>query len=87
MPVSTLKHILFVLISLLSFSVTAQTDGPEANTEGWFAVTRVVDGDTFWVTDSGGNSIKIRLIGIDAPEPRNTGTRPKQGIMEGKSFR
>lgn len=43
----------------------------------WFAVTRVVDGDTFWVDDSSEKGLKIRLIGIDAPEPRNTGTRPK----------
>ncbi|HPE23504.1 MAG TPA: thermonuclease family protein [Bacteroidales bacterium] len=77
MPESTLKYILFVFISLLPCSVMAQTDGAEGATEEWFAVTRVVDGDTFWVADSSGNSIKIRLIGIDAPEPRNTGTRPK----------
>ncbi len=45
--------------------------------EEWFAVIRVVDGDTFWVDDGSEKGLKIRLIGIDAPEPRNTGTRPK----------
>ncbi len=53
--------------------------GQAASTEpeGWFTVTRVVDGDTFWVDDGSEKGMKIRLIGIDAPEPRNTGTRPK----------
>lgn len=49
----------------------------KSGTEVWFAVTRVVDGDTFWVDDGSEKGLKIRLIGIDAPEPRNTGTRPK----------
>jgi len=47
------------------------------SSEEWFAVTRVVDGDTFWVDDGSEKGLKVRLIGIDAPEPRNTGTRPK----------
>lgn len=53
--------------------------GQAASTEPevWFTVTRVVDGDTFWVDDGSEKGMKIRLIGIDAPEPRNTGTRPK----------
>jgi endonuclease YncB( thermonuclease family) len=49
----------------------------KSGTEVWFAVTRVVDGDTFRVDDGSEKGLKIRLIGIDAPEPRNTGTRPK----------
>jgi len=34
-------------------------------------VYKVVDGDTFWVRNRQGNKVKIRLIGIDAPEDRN----------------
>ena len=49
----------------------------KSGSEVWFAVTRVVDGDTFWVDDGTEKGLKIRLIGVDAPEPRNTGTRPK----------
>jgi len=71
------KYLIQILFILLPLAVAAQTDGMEATPESWFAVTRVVDGDTFWVDDGNGNAIKIRLIGIDAPEPRNTGTRPK----------
>jgi len=71
------KYILQILLILIPLAVTAQTDGMEADPETWFAVTRVVDGDTFWVDDGSEKGLKIRLIGIDAPEPRNTGTRPK----------
>jgi len=35
-------------------------------------VTRVVDGDTIWVSGKKGQEEKIRLIGIDAHEVRNT---------------
>lgn len=49
----------------------------KSDSEVLFTVTRVVDGDTFWVDDGSEKGLKIRLIGIDAPEPRNTGTRPK----------
>ncbi len=36
-------------------------------------VTKVSDGDTFWVTYPSGKEEKIRLIGINAPESRRTG--------------
>lgn len=35
-------------------------------------VTRVVDGDTFYITNESGNEEKIRLIGVDAPEIHKT---------------
>lgn len=38
----------------------------------YFPVTRVVDGDTFWVDNGSTAGLKIRLIGIDAPETRNS---------------
>jgi micrococcal nuclease len=36
-------------------------------------VSKVVDGDTFWVINSRGEEEKIRLIGVNTPESRNTG--------------
>lgn len=39
----------------------------------YHAVSKVVDGDTFWVKYSNGTEAKIRLIGINSPEARNTG--------------
>jgi micrococcal nuclease len=38
-------------------------------------VTKVSDGDTFWVTYPSGKEEKIRLIGINAPESRKTGKK------------
>lgn len=38
-------------------------------------VTKVVDGDTFWVLNSKGQEEKIRLIGVDSPEARNSGRK------------
>ena len=35
-------------------------------------VIRVVDGDTFWADVGSEKGINIRLIGVDAPESRNT---------------
>lgn len=37
-----------------------------------YFVTKVIDGDTFWVQDISGNEIKVRMIGIDAPELKKT---------------
>lgn len=37
----------------------------------YLLVTKVVDGDTFWVDDGSERGLKIRLIGVDAPESRN----------------
>ena len=41
----------------------------------YMPVTRVVDGDTFWADDGTIDGLKIRLIGLDAPETRNTGRK------------
>lgn len=38
------------------------------NTEFPYAVSRVIDGDTFMVKDADGNELKVRLIGVDTPE-------------------
>ncbi|MGH2622855.1 MAG: thermonuclease family protein [Sphingobacterium sp.] len=44
--------------------------------EGFVYVTKVIDGDTFWV-DDGMELFKVRFIGIDAPEIRNTRWKKK----------
>jgi micrococcal nuclease len=69
------KYLIYILLILLPVASMGQSAPKDA--EALFAVTRVVDGDTFWVDDGSEKGLKIRLIGIDAPEPRNTGTRPK----------
>jgi micrococcal nuclease len=40
--------------------------------DGFLLVTKVVDGDTFWADDGTSKGLKIRLIGVDAPESRRT---------------
>jgi micrococcal nuclease len=39
----------------------------------FYKVKSVVDGDTFWVYDGTPKGLKVRLIGINSPETRNTG--------------
>ena len=41
----------------------------------YFFVKKVVDGDTFWVENGTEKGLKIRLIGVDAPESRKTGKK------------
>ncbi len=41
-----------------------------ANHKGYYSVTKIVDGDTFWANDGSAKGVKIRLIGVDAPESR-----------------
>lgn len=64
----------------------------------FYTVTRVVDGDTFWVDNSSEKGIKVRLIGVDAPESRNVfkkkkgyyGTESKnylKGLLQNKRVR
>jgi len=40
-----------------------------------YAVKRVIDGDTFVIDNHSSKGIKVRFIGIDAPESRNTGRK------------
>lgn len=68
----------FLLIFLMSCSQSEQTLRPfgylgKSNPphSDVVRVFKVVDGDTFWVKNGIGKNVKIRLIGIDAPEDRN----------------
>jgi micrococcal nuclease len=38
----------------------------------FMTVTRVVDGDTFWADNGSPDGLKVRLIGLDAPETRRS---------------
>jgi len=44
----------------------------------YYPVTKVVDGDTFWIDNMHPEGLKIRFIGIDAPESRNAFKKKKQ---------
>jgi micrococcal nuclease len=49
-----------------------KTDISSTAQESFLLVTKVVDGDTFWADDGTRSGLKIRLIGVDAPESRKT---------------
>lgn len=42
-----------------------------------YLVYKVIDGDTFWMIDQNKLETKVRLIGIDSPETRNTRKKRK----------
>jgi len=51
------------------------------------SVYKVIDGDTFWMKNQGGQTEKIRFIGIDAPECRKSAHKDIQRFgKESKDF-
>lgn len=66
-----------LLIALLFVSCNSQST-PQVPAYTFYTVERVVDGDTFWLNDGSKEGLKVRLIGIDAPESRNTGHKTIQ---------
>lgn len=67
---------LLILGVLLPF-LTSDYSVQKQNSYKFYIVTRVVDGDTFWINDGTRKGLKVRLIGVDAPESRNTGRKLK----------
>jgi len=63
-------YLLLVLFLFLSaIPSPAQTDSK------WYQVSKIVDGDTFWIINAKGQEEKVRLIGVDAPESRKSGKK------------
>lgn len=71
----TYTILLSAILAALQPAASGQTAPEEYPGVTWHTVTRVVDGDTFWVDDSSEKGLKVRLIGVDAPEPRNSGKK------------
>ena len=67
-------RILLILILILHHPAFLTADDKKHDKE-YFRVKKVVDGDTFWIDDGSEKGVKVRLIGVDAPESRNTGTK------------
>lgn len=65
---NTFKSAIFWAI-LLPFLLAFQ----QVKTADFLPVTKIDDGDTIWVLTPSGQEIKVRLIGVDSPEARNTG--------------
>ena len=65
-----MKNQLIFLFTFLFFFAQAQL---QENT--WYKVSKITDGDTFYVMTKNSEKFKIRLIGIDAPESYNVGKK------------
>jgi len=64
---------IFILSVFLCISCeTATQSTHKLHAPVFFPVKKIVDGDTFWADDGTAKGIKIRLIGIDAPESKRS---------------
>ncbi len=67
-----LRFFALLLFGLPVVGCSIQAD-PDAQEKCVYrAVTKVVDGDTFWIEDGSPKGLKVRMIGIDAPETRRS---------------
>jgi micrococcal nuclease len=82
-----MKILLVCLILVSLFSGCSEADLKQIEniadtTYNYGFVTKVIDGDTFWI-DYGSSTEKIRVIGIDTPETYSENTSSKwYGISE-----
>ena len=68
-----------ILVTILFFSLTIFNISCESRSKNkqrtksseYLPVTKVVDGDTFWADNDTKDGVKVRLIGVDAPESKN----------------
>jgi micrococcal nuclease len=65
-------HLPSLFLFLFAFP---QIELPAQSQSEWVEVSKFVDGDTFWITNTKGQQEKIRLIGVDAPESRRSGRK------------
>jgi micrococcal nuclease len=72
-----------LLLAVLLASGTLSARGAEEIRTG--VVTRVVDGDTVWVS-AGGELLKIRITGIDAPEICQTGGPQAREVLRRRAL-
>lgn len=94
-----MKNRLFPLLGMLVFFLFLSCDSraEKKKLTQLMAVTKVVDGDTFWVDDGSEKGRKVRLIGVDTPEtvhpqkgPESYGREASdytKSLLEGKRVR
>jgi micrococcal nuclease len=67
-----LVAILFVSLTTLNISCDSKSKNKQrTKSSEYLAVTKVIDGDTFWANNDTKDVVKVRLIGVDAPESNN----------------
>jgi micrococcal nuclease len=54
------------------FAAISCRSGQYQQASQYIYVTKVIDGDTFWGNDAGLDEVRVRLLGIDAPESRKS---------------
>lgn len=92
------RIILLFTVFMVIFPLNAQPVRNHGEKAAFYPVVRVIDGDTFWVNDGSERGLKVRLIGIDAPETRNSRNKVKEafgdestkyltGLIDGKRVR
>lgn len=72
-----MKKQLIVILFLSFLSVNNACNSKSGNRKyknnsDYYKVTKIVDGDTFWAAKGDKPATKIRLIGVDTPESRNS---------------
>lgn len=70
-----MRNVLLIILffALASINLDCSSKSGKRNTSStaeYLEVTKVVDGDTFWADNGSNKGVKIRLIGVDAPESR-----------------
>ena len=68
-----LRILFLIIIALIQTTLLNPADKKDKYI--YYNVKKIVDGDTFWVDDGSPKGLKIRLIGIDAPESKNSRTK------------
>jgi micrococcal nuclease len=71
------KTFLIVFLLLITINGCVNHTGNKKEGYKYYTVVRVIDGDTFWLDDGSDESLRVRLIGIDAPESRDYGSKIK----------
>ena len=74
MKLKFLKYLLYTFLIFISVSCQIRDVSidllSQQEPDDFLTVAKVVDGDTFWADNGTEKGLKVRLIGIDAPEAR-----------------
>ena len=70
--ISTRSSSVPIFIATVVLLLSGCQNSRNSASERYHVVTKVIDGDTFWIHDGTKKGKKIRLIGVDAPETRRS---------------
>lgn len=74
----------WLIAGCLAFCLIACEQQPAPPSGEQLRVTHVPDGDTFSGTNEAGERVRVRLLGIDAPEVAHNGTPDECGAVEAR---